>query len=107
MVSHASAQSYAAHGCKETGWTAARAERTKWKWFQTRRDVPGHRAFRFVQFAVEFCECGYMGKEAMLLVSRFGSIAAGGGHIPKGAFVHWAMQLLSVELQTRNAEMFS
>ena len=77
MAPHASAQSYAAHACKETGWTAAKAERTKRTWFQ--KDVPNHRAFRFVPFAVE--SCGYMGKEAVQFVSRLGSIAAGNGRI--------------------------
>ena len=45
-------------------------------------------------FAVE--TCGYMGKEAVKFVNRLGDIAAESGHIPKGAFVRWAMQLLSV-----------
>ena len=102
VVSHASAQSYAANACKETGWTAAKAERTKRTWFQ--KDVPDHKAFRFVPFAVE--SCGYMGKEAVRFVSRLGSVAAGNGRIPKGAFVRWAMQVLSVAVQRGNAEMY-
>ena len=46
-----------------------------------------------------------MGKEAVKFVNRLGDIAAESGHIPKGAFVRWAMQLLSVTVQWGNAEM--
>ena len=46
-----------------------------------------------------------MGKEAVKCVNRLGDIAAESGRIPKGAFVRWAMQLLSVTVQRRNAEM--
>ena len=69
-----------------------------------RQDVPDHAAFRFVPFAVE--TCGYMGKEALKFVNRLGDIAAESGRIPKGAFVRWAMQLLSVTVQRGNAEMY-
>ena len=54
-------------------------------------------AFRFVPFAVEMA--GYMGKEAVKFVNCLGDIAAENGRIPKGAFVRWAMQLLSVTVQ--------
>ena len=47
-----------------------------------------------------------MGKEAVRFVSRLGDIAAEIGRIPKGALVRWAMQLLSVTVQTGNAEMY-
>ena len=47
-----------------------------------------------------------MGKEAVKFVNRLGDIAAGSGRIPKGAFVRWEMQLLSVTVQRRNAEMY-
>ena len=66
--------------------------------------TPDHAAFRFVPFAVE--TCGYMGKEAVKFVNRLGDIAAESGRIPKGAFVRWAMQLLSVTVQRGNAEMY-
>ena len=102
VVAHASAKSYAAEAAKTSGWTAARAERTKRTRF--RKDVPDHAAFRFVPFAVE--TCGYMGKEAVNFVNRLGDIAAESGRIPKGAFVRWAMQLLSVSVQRGNAEMY-
>ena len=69
-----------------------------------RKDVPGHVAFRFVPFAVD--TCGYMGKEAVACVKRLGDSAAESGNIPKGAFVIWAMQLLSVTVQHGNAEMY-
>ena len=46
-----------------------------------------------------------MGKEAVKSVS-LGDIAAESGRIPKGACVHWAMQLLSVTVQRGNAEMY-
>ena len=46
-----------------------------------------------------------MGKEAVKFVNRLGDIAAESGRIPKGAFVRWAMQLLSVTVQRGNAEM--
>ena len=41
-------------------------------------------------------------------MNRFGDIAAESGRIPKGAFVRWAMQLLSVTVtvQRGNAEMY-
>ena len=48
-------------------------------------------------FAVE--TCGYMGKEAVKFVNRLGDITAESGRITKGAFVRWAMQLLSVTVQ--------
>ena len=102
LVAQASAKSYAAQAAKTAGWTAARAERTKRTRF--RKDVPDHAAFRFVPFAVE--TCGYMGKEAVNFMNRLGDIAAESGRIPKGAFVRWAMQLLSVTVQRGNAEMY-
>ena len=71
---------------------------------RTCRDVPDHAAFRFVPFAVE--TFGYMGKEAVKFVNRLGDIAAESGRIPKGAFVRWAMQLLSVTVQRGNADMY-
>ena len=55
-------------------------------------------------FAVE--PCGFMGKEAAKFVNCLGDIAAENGRIPKGAFVRWAMQLLSVTVQRGNAEMY-
>ena len=69
-----------------------------------RKDVPDHAAFRFVPFAVE--TSGHMGKEAVKFVNRLGDIAAESGCIPKGAFVRWAMQLLSVTVQRGNAKMY-
>ena len=39
-------------------------------------------------------------------MNRLGDIAAEGGRIPKGEFVRWAMQLLSVTVQRGNAEMY-
>ena len=39
-------------------------------------------------------------------MNRIGDIAAESGRIPKGAFVRWAMQLLSVTVQRGNAEMY-
>ena len=39
-------------------------------------------------------------------MNRLGDIAAESGRIPKGALVRWAMQLLSVTVQRRNAEMY-
>ena len=92
MVAHAPAKSYAAQAAKTAELTAARAEQTKHARF--RKDAPDHAAFRFVPFAVE--TCGHMGKQAVKLVNRRGDIAAESGRIPKGAFVRWAMQLLSV-----------
>ena len=52
-----------------------------------------------------------MGKETVKFVNRLGDIAADSGRIPKGAFVRWAMQLLSVTVQRGtvqrgNAEMY-
>ena len=102
VVAHASAKSYAAEATKTAGWTAARAERTKRTRF--RKDVPDHATFRFVPYAVE--TCGYMGKEAVKFVNRLGDIAAESGRIPQGAFVRWAMRLLSVTVQWGNAEMY-
>ena len=78
VVAHASAKSYAAEAAKTSGWTAARAERTKRTPF--RKD---HAAFRFVPFAVE--TGGYMGKEAVKFVNRLGNIAAESGRILKRA----------------------
>ena len=46
VAAHASANSPAAQAAKEAGWTAVRAERTKWARF--RKDMPDHAAFRFV-----------------------------------------------------------
>ena len=102
MVAHASAKSYAAQAGQTAGWTAARAEQTKRTRF--RKDVPGRAAFQSVPFAVE--TCGYMGKGAVKFVNRLGDIAAESGRIPKGAFLRWAMQLLSVTVQWGNAEMY-
>ena len=102
VVAHASAKSYAAKAAKTAGWTAARADRTKRTRF--RKDVPDHPAFRIVPFTVE--TCGYMGTEAVKFVNCLADIAAESGRIPKGAFVRWAMQLLSVTVQRGNAEMY-
>ena len=52
-----------------------------------------------------FLPRGYMGKEAVKFVNRLGDIAGESGRIPKGAFVRWAMQLLSVLVQRGNAEI--
>ena len=68
-----------------------------------RKAPVGPAAFSFVPFAVE--TCGYMGKEAVRFVNRLGDIAAESGRILKGAFVRWAMQLLSVTVRRGNAEM--
>ena len=103
VVANASAKSYAAQAAKPVGWTAASAERTQPTRF--RKDVPDHAAFRVVPFAGE--TCWFMGKEAVRFVNRLGDIAAESGRIPKGAFVRWAMQLLSVMVQRGNAEMIS
>ena len=43
-----------------------------------------------------------MGKEPVKFVNCLGDIAAESGRIPKGAFVRWAMQLLSVTVQRGN-----
>ena len=102
VVAHASAKSYAAEANKTAGWTAARAERTKRTRF--RKDGPDHAAFSFVPFAVETYGC--MGKEAVKFVNRLGDPAGESCRIPKGAFVRWAMLLLSVTVQRGNAEMY-
>ena len=103
VFAHASAKLYAAQAARTAGWTAARAEQTKRRmWF--RKDVPDHAAFRFVPFAVETCK--YMGKEAVKFVNRLRDIATESGSIPKGAFVRWAMQLLSVTVQRGKSEMY-
>ena len=47
-----------------------------------------------------------MGKEAVKFVNRLEDIAAESGCIPKGAFVRWTMQLLSVTVQRGNSEMY-
>ena len=47
-----------------------------------------------------------MGNKAVKFVNRFGDIAAESCRIPKGGFVRWAMQLLSVTVQWGNAEMY-
>ena len=47
-----------------------------------------------------------MGKEAVKSVNRLGGISADSGRFPKGKFVRWAMQLLSVTLQRGNAKMY-
>ena len=52
---------------------------------------------KFLLCAVE--TCGYMGRESVRFVNRLGDIALENGHIPKGAFVRWATQLLSVTVQ--------
>ena len=41
-----------------------------------------------------------------MIANRLGDIVAESGRIPKGAFVHWAMQLLSVTVWRGNAEMY-
>ena len=102
VVAHASAKSYAAEAAKTAGRTAARAERTKRTRF--RNYVLEHAAFRFVPFAVE--KCGNMGEEALKFVNRLKDIAAESCHTLKGAFVRWAMQLLSVTVQRGNTEMY-
>ena len=66
--------------------------------------VPDHAAFRSVPSAVE--TSGYMGKQAAKFVNCLGEIAAESGSIAKGAYVRWAMQLLSVTVQRGNAEMY-
>ena len=102
VVTHAPAASYAAAAAREAGATAVRAEgvkRSKYK-----RDVPGRAAIRFVPFAVE--SCGRLGPAALRFLGQLGSVVAGGGRISKGAFLRWAMQLLSVSLQKGNAEMY-
>ena len=102
VVAHGSAKSYAAQAAKTAGWTAARAEQTKRTRF--RKDVRDHHEFGFVPFAV--VTCGYMGKEAVKFVNRFGDITAESGRISKGAFVRSAMQLLSVTVHRGSAEMY-
>ena len=47
-----------------------------------------------------------MGKEAAKFVNCLGDSAAESGRVPKGIFVRWAMQLLSVTVQRGNAEMY-
>ena len=47
-----------------------------------------------------------MGKEAVKFMNRLGDIAAESGRIPNGAFVRWAMQMLSVTVQRGNAEIY-
>ena len=89
----------AAQAAKTAGWTA---EQTKRTWL--RKDVPDHAAFRFVLVALE--TCGYTGKEVVRFANRLGNIACWIGRIPKGAFVRWAMQLLSETVQRGNAEMY-
>ena len=42
----------------------------------------------------------------MKLVNRLGDIAAESVCIPKGSIVRWTMQLLSVTVQRRNAELY-
>ena len=37
---------------------------------------------------------------------KLGDIAAESGRIPQGAFVRWAMQLLSVAVERGNAKMY-
>ena len=66
--------------------------------------MPDHAAFRFAPFAV--ATCGYMGKEVVKIANRLGDLAAESGCFPKGAFVRWALQLLSGTLQRGNAEMY-
>ena len=102
VVTHAPAASYVAAAARAAGATAAQAEAKKRQRFKD--DLPDHAAFRFVPFAVE--SCGYMGQEAVRFVDRLGGIAASSGRIPKGAFVRWAMQLLSVAVQKGNAGMY-
>ena len=51
VIAHAqSAKSYTAQADKTAGWTAARAEQTRF-----RKDVPDHAAFRFVPFSAKTC----------------------------------------------------
>ena len=102
VVSHAPAPSYAAAAALGAGRTAARAEDRKRSAY--RRDMPGRAAVRFVPFAVE--SCGRMGQEALKFMSALGDVASASGRIPKGAFLRWAMQLLSVALQKGNADMY-
>ena len=102
VVTHAPAASYVAAAARETGATAERAEDRKRDRF--RRDVPDHAAFRFVPFAVE--SCGFMGKAAVRFVGQLGDVAAASGRISKGAFVQWALRVLSVSLQRGNADMY-
>ena len=61
------------------------------------KDVLDHTAFWVVQFET----FGYMGKETVRSVNRLGDFAAKSVRIPKGAFVRWAMQLLSVTVDGR------
>ena len=49
---------------------------------------------------------GFTSTVKVKFVNRLGDIAAESGRIPKGAFVRWAMQLLSVTVQRGNAEMY-
>ena len=92
---------YAAQVAKPAGWTAARAERTKRTRF--RKDLPDHADLRSVLVVVE--TCGYMRREAVRVLNRLGDCAES-GCIPMGAFVHWAMQLLSAMVQRGEAEMY-
>ena len=50
--------------------------------------------------------CGDMGKDAVRFVNRLGDIAAKSGRIPMAAFVHWTVQMLSMTVHRRNAEMY-
>ena len=102
VLMHASVKSHAAQAAKEFGWTAVRAERTERTLF--RKDVPDHASFRFVPFVEKTCR--YRANVAVRFVKCLGDIAADIGRIPKGAFVRWAMQLLSMLVQGGNADMY-
>ena len=56
--------------------------------------MPVHSIARLVSVMqwLYMCWCGYMGKEGVKVVNRLGDIAADSGHIPKCAFVRWAVQ---------------
>ena len=97
VVTYAPAASYAAAAAREAGATAVRAEGVKRSKYKRDLPGPGRAAILFVPFGVE--SCGPLRSDFLQFMGQLGSIAAGGGRISKGAFLRWAMQLLSVSLQ--------
>ena len=102
VVAYAFARSYAPWGSKKVG--QRRGLNTQCGHPSAVQDVLDHAAFRFVPFQVD--TCGYIGKDAVRFMNSLGDITAENGRIPKGEFVRWAMQLLSLVVQRGNPGSF-
>ena len=79
VVTHASAKPHTAEATKNAGWIAESFEQTKRTQFT--QDVSDHATFQFLPLAVE--TCGYIGKEAVWVLTDLGKSLPREGVFPR------------------------